>query len=227
MDNKKALERIKKCLALSESGNEHEAAAALKKAQLLMQKYGITGDAVKHADFGHTHSDTAIPMAVPTHIAILVNLISEAFGVKPLVNNRVVYGERRIEFYGHKDAAYVASYSFDICARQLSIARREYLKTVHKNCKPSTRVRRADLFCRGWVAAIKENLPTIELDEETKTDIEAYMHSTVGEVTTTERRHSGNGNRRDWKAFSDGQRQGKDFNINRGMTGKATPKLGK
>lgn len=38
MDNKTALEKIKKCLALSKSANEHEATQALKQAQALMQR---------------------------------------------------------------------------------------------------------------------------------------------------------------------------------------------
>ncbi len=42
MDKERILEKIKKCLALSKSANEHEAAQALKQAQALMREYGIT-----------------------------------------------------------------------------------------------------------------------------------------------------------------------------------------
>lgn len=40
-DKDRILRRIKKCLALSKSDNEHEAAAALRQAKLMMDKYGI------------------------------------------------------------------------------------------------------------------------------------------------------------------------------------------
>ena len=41
MDKKKVLDKIKKCLALGQSANEHEAAQALKQAQALMEKYEV------------------------------------------------------------------------------------------------------------------------------------------------------------------------------------------
>lgn len=41
MDKKAAIEKIRKCLALAKSANEHEAAAALRQAQALMRKYGV------------------------------------------------------------------------------------------------------------------------------------------------------------------------------------------
>lgn len=41
MDKAKVLEKIKKCLALSQSANENEAAQALKQAQALMRQYSI------------------------------------------------------------------------------------------------------------------------------------------------------------------------------------------
>lgn len=42
MDKSKALDKIKKCLALSKSSNPHEAAAALRQAQKLMHAHDIT-----------------------------------------------------------------------------------------------------------------------------------------------------------------------------------------
>lgn len=42
MDKEKVLDKIKKCLALGESANEHEAAQAIRQAQILMKKYGIS-----------------------------------------------------------------------------------------------------------------------------------------------------------------------------------------
>lgn len=41
MDKQAVLEKIKKCLALSKSANEHEAAQAMKQAQALMKKYEV------------------------------------------------------------------------------------------------------------------------------------------------------------------------------------------
>ena len=41
-DRDKILDKIKKCLALSASSNEHEAEAALRQARKMMETHGIT-----------------------------------------------------------------------------------------------------------------------------------------------------------------------------------------
>lgn len=41
-DNEKIIDKIKKCLALSRSANEHEAEAALRQARKLMEAHGVT-----------------------------------------------------------------------------------------------------------------------------------------------------------------------------------------
>lgn len=52
MDKEKVLDKIKKCLALGKSANEHEAAQALKQAQALMPKYEISDADVALSDIG-------------------------------------------------------------------------------------------------------------------------------------------------------------------------------
>ena len=42
MNKKTVIEKIKKCLALSKSANQHEAAAALRQAMAFMEKYKIS-----------------------------------------------------------------------------------------------------------------------------------------------------------------------------------------
>src|SRR5882724_10574426 len=46
VDKGRILDKIRKCLALSKSANEHEAAAALRQAQKMMQANGLTEDEV-------------------------------------------------------------------------------------------------------------------------------------------------------------------------------------
>ena len=42
MEHEKIIDKIKKCLALSNSDNPHEAAAALRQAQKLMEMHNLT-----------------------------------------------------------------------------------------------------------------------------------------------------------------------------------------
>ena len=41
------IDKIRKCMALAESENEFEAAAALRQAQRLMQQHGLSSDDVE------------------------------------------------------------------------------------------------------------------------------------------------------------------------------------
>lgn len=51
LDKDRILRRIKKCLALSRSDNEHEAAAALRQAKRMMDKYGIDATEASAPDY--------------------------------------------------------------------------------------------------------------------------------------------------------------------------------
>ena len=49
MEHRKIIDKICKCLRLSESGNPYEAAMALRQAHRLMRKYRISEDLVREA----------------------------------------------------------------------------------------------------------------------------------------------------------------------------------
>ena len=70
MNKQKALEKIKKCLALSKSANEHEAAQALKQAQALMRLHQIDG-AVRRARTRHQSRAIAAEMAMDAGQSVL------------------------------------------------------------------------------------------------------------------------------------------------------------
>jgi hypothetical protein len=74
MDKNKAIEKIKKCLALGKSANEHEAAQALKQAQALMREYGISDADVALSDI-KKHACTA-KTANPTDSFTLSSIIN-------------------------------------------------------------------------------------------------------------------------------------------------------
>lgn len=217
MTREKALERIKKCLALGESGNEHEAAQALRNAQALMKKYGISKESVSFSEFGQQSTERKVAKKVPPHIASLASVIADAFGVKPAIGC-----DQRLSFYGPSMNVTVAAYSFDVCARALSQARRHFLKTVHKNCKASTRTRRADQFCLGWVFSVKSNLPTLDITEDESRELERYIQSELGELTNASTRSARAANNKDHLAFHRGLMEGHEFEVRHGVNGGST-----
>lgn len=144
MDKEKALDKIKKCLALSKSSNEHEAAQALKQAQALMEKYEVNAVDIALSEVSEQGADRRMAVKLAEWQWAVANMISEVFGCKCYQQ-----GDAMV-FYGLGNRAEIASYAFDVVYRQISAARREFLKTCRAR-KPSNRTYLADQFCNGWM----------------------------------------------------------------------------
>lgn len=81
MTTDQALDRVRKCLALARGSTEpHEAAAALRQAQVLMLKYGL---AASDAEVAARLATPAGRAETPAgYLALLIRLVEDAFGVK-------------------------------------------------------------------------------------------------------------------------------------------------
>ncbi len=60
------IRQIKRCLALSKSSNETEAATAMRQAQALMREYRLTEIDVRLSDVGEVESDSSRAKRRPT-----------------------------------------------------------------------------------------------------------------------------------------------------------------
>ncbi len=160
----KIIEKIKKILALSKSGNENEAAVALEKARQLMERHGISERDVELSSVGKASiniGNTAIP---PAYICHLVALIGRVFGVRHVfIPEYTVRGFRiSVDFIGIDAAAEIAVYATDVLKRQLVRGRKDYLKTI-KRVKRSTKTRRADLWAQAWCRAVERKVRVMAL----------------------------------------------------------------
>lgn len=153
MDKQKAMEKIKKCLALSKSANEHEAAQALKQMQALMREYGISDADVALSDIKQHACTDKTANQIPGWQAWLANTVKQAFGVGWYVGGD--WNQARIVFYGASNKAELAAYAYSVLLRQLKAARREYIATALKRVKlAKNKTYRADQFCEGWITAV-------------------------------------------------------------------------
>lgn len=139
--SEKVLSRIKKLMALADNtGNVHEAAVALRQAQVLMMKYGVAPEAVALAEIT---SETCrnIPsnaLSVPGWLNALVTVVCMIAGC------RSYYGwyqhsdrkkRRSVTFYGIGERPAVACYLFGVVCRQLSVTRNiTCILPVHTRC---------------------------------------------------------------------------------------------
>lgn len=149
MIDKALLLKIRKCLALSASANEHEAAAALAKARALMEEHGVSQAMLELADIEEATA-RASRTKRPAHWEnVLAATVCRALAVINFINAR---GDR--QFVGRGPRAEVASYAFAVLFRKLKAARADYIKSELRRCKPARKRARADLFCEGWATAV-------------------------------------------------------------------------
>lgn len=185
MDLSKVLEKIKKCLALSKSSNEHEAAAALRQAQALMRQHRIEMSDVEMSDIAESTIAASVKRAPPIWENNLMFDIANAFGCDVIFGTHII-GRADWVFIGGASEVEVAKYAADVLTRQVRSARRKYIDERLSRCKTKTKIARADAFCLGWVHAACALLEKYERHPA----IEKYMaqkHSGLTDLTARDR----------------------------------------
>lgn len=229
MTREEAILKIKKCLALSKSANENEAATALRMAQSLMKEFQIDPDLLDIVEASCESKATKTPQAWE---ASLVLTIARAMQCKPIFSSgSSTWGIKASwTFIGVDPAPEVASYTFDVLYRQVIRSRKNFIETALKRVTvKKNKVRRADLFCEGWVDSVKHLITdlNIEVPENTNERIKKYMdqaHGKLGSFMPKDRNKGKAFNANDYQA---GKQSGKSAKLNQAMNGgKEYEKLG-
>jgi len=151
MNKQNILAKIRKCMALAASSNANEAATALRQAQKLMARYGITDADVRLADVSTAHCTTAVPSAPPWMVG-LSKVVARAFRCEHWYTYRYSHSSEHVEFCGVGAAPELAAYSFSVLRRHLAMQRSQYYRGTRG--KRNNRIRRADDFAKAWVIRI-------------------------------------------------------------------------
>lgn len=221
MKEEKALEKIQKCLRLAKSSNANEAAAALRQAQKLMEKYGFTEQDVDLASVKSSEHSAGTAQKPARWHHMLVTLICDAFGVEAIYVVR--YSGTKIEFSGIETQAEIAGYAYDVLHRQVKRDRLDHIK-LQKRCKKATKTRRGDLFAESWVRGVYSQVTKFAQPEEHKQLIKTWMNKNHPDtVEQKAKQHSSKGN--DWKSQMDGYSKGKEAQLNRPMNGDKRERL--
>lgn len=235
MDRATALDKIRKCLALSKSAEPHEAGAALRQAQKLMAQFGIDGEDLELAQLRH-HAHKAPAGALSAWQAQLAHLVGEAFGCghiwargQKLLPDLSVRRTREIIFFGPDAAAELACYTWDVLLRQCTRARAAHIKAQPAACKPATLTGRGDLFAVGWVHGVRQVVQRMsdggEASVKRQALLEAYQQRrwpSTSEVKPKASYLGRNVNHRDYASGSAAARHAK---LNRGVGGAAAVDL--
>lgn len=238
MNKKTVIEKIKKCLALSKSTNQHEAAAALRQAMAFMEKYKIDADdpeLLGIAEASILGSGTQKPTVFE---AVLANSIAKMMGCKVILSGDIKITKdlsfKKVaawKFIGFDPAPEIASYAFDVLYRQLKKARSVFISENLKRVQiKANKVKRADLFCEGWVLEATKLVSDLNPDKEKMNQIQAYIQQKHkvrnGESTDRNKKTNTNTNRAQNDLHA-GRQAGKSAKLNNAMNG-GTPleKLG-
>lgn len=158
MDKEKALEKIKKCLALSKSANDHEAAQALKQAQALMKKFELTETEIGLSEISEEMSGRKVALRLAQWQWNVANLVAGVFGCGYYKKGNSIH------FYGFGNRPQIAAYAFDVVWRQISAARRKYLREC-PDIMPSRREYLANRYCEGWLTGAERAVQTFAYPE--------------------------------------------------------------
>lgn len=223
MNNReKIIDKIKKCLALSASSNEHEAAAALRQAKKLMEQHGISDLDMQAAEAGETRARAGAAKYPANWETGLASRIADAFACRIIFTRNILNGCGEWVFVGTGAAPEIAEYAFKVLFRQCKAARAAHIKRRLSRCKPGARTRRADLFCEGWVHAVTGLIEAFAGGETNPGAIDAYMATRYPRLSDLKSRDRSDGRKlqdHDYNDLAAGRHQGKDAKLNRGLGG--------
>ena len=187
MDNNRTLEKIKKCLemAKSKTSNPHEAETALRQAHKLMEMYNLeVGDVL--ASMASEHTILAGSEGSPPVWRVrLAQVCADAFGTMILISNPQ-WSAARFIFIGCSAAPELSGYAYQVLARQLPKAPRDFLDT-QKRCKRSTKAAPGDAFANGWLDAVHSKIQAFAgVEDNIAEAIDAFMKKHHPDVKSVE-----------------------------------------
>ena len=216
MDKKKVLDKIKKCLALSKSANEYEAAQALRQAQALMEKYEVNAVDIALSEVSEQKVDRKMAFKLANWQWRVANMIADVFGCQSYQRGKTMM------FYGIGNRAEISAYAFDVVYRQISADRRKFLK----NCRARKQAHRtylADQFCNGWIMGAWKTVKKFEMSDEEKAVMDRYAkkeHSDIVEAKTRDAKSSIlQGSTMEYEALAQGMESGKQVQLHHAMNG--------
>jgi hypothetical protein len=157
-NDEKLIEKIEKLMRLSESNNEHEANAAIMKAQELMAKYHID---MKDVSTEEKEKEVATNEETKdffreTWIHELATIIAHNFRCISIMMYRMVGNTYKIRFYGVNDDALICMQIFQY-ALQVVRGRCKTLKSVFKSAGKTFEYNDKLLYCNGFMSGLQKN----------------------------------------------------------------------
>lgn len=218
----KIIDKIKKCMALSRSSNEHEAAAALRQARSLMEKHRVTNMDMLAAQVNECAAKSDVknkPTAWQGFLAFKVGLAFDCRIFFVAAIPWIVKSKAEWLFIGRGAAPEIAQYTFTVLCRQAKRQRRAYIQATLRWCSPAEKTRRADFFSAGWVDSVAGKIEAFA-GTDSESAIAAYVDKHYGMTSTLKVRDRKAGRNfcgLEANDFMSGSQAGKDVQLHRGV----------
>lgn len=221
MDKKTAIDKVRKCMALAKSSNPHEAAAAMRQAQKLMEQFGIEHPDLLAAGVSEEWAKSGATKTPTRYEVVLASAVASAFSCEIVFTSRLSGTGMDIDggyaFIGVAPSPEVASYTFTVLLRQLKRARSAYMATALKR-HTKNKTAAADQFCEGWVIAVRNLIAQVAPTAEQREAIDTYMRINYAQTSVCEPRERLGGNRMATHNHRhSGYVEGKTATLNRGV----------
>lgn len=229
INNKKIVDKICKCLRLSESSNANEAALALRQASRLMKKHGITDSQVLAAEMSEYATQIGEQYTPPFWALALANLVADAFECRYLISR--CYGRRpEFRFIGLGIKAEVATYSYTVLHRYLQKAIDEFELTLkHQHTKSmgknKTTQHRVEVFTQAWLFRAGRCVAEFSNSETEKKIVDDYIKEKYGETVELSTGEPVETQASHYDDILDGMRAADDIELYRSVKGFTQPQL--
>jgi hypothetical protein len=177
MNKEEAIKRIKKCLALAscQGAGETEAETALRQAQALMEKFAVDDTDLLASGVSEAQIKASAKQAPTRWECRLADAVAQAFGCRLIFSTGIYNIPGKWKFIGCGSSAEIATYAFEVVARQARKARSEYQSTKLRRYKRSNKTLMTDAYAEGWVSTATRKINAFAGTEQQTAALEAYI----------------------------------------------------
>lgn len=223
MNRDAAIRKVLACLRLGQSTNPNEAAAALRQARALMEKYGLTKADAIASEISAVEAATGFRGGmIPQSLVALSVLVADSYRCQVVINTSRLVGKTTAQFYGGGADAQIAAYAYTVLSRQLRAAKSKHTVRIRKR---ANRDRRGEEFALGWIHAVRNLLPPAESDDALAQAIDRAIaaHGNTQLTSGKDLRKHGRASDND---FHRGYVAGKNEQLHPGVSGTSQPTRG-
>lgn len=171
----RALDKVRKCMALASSSNPHEAETALRQARKLMDKFHLDQSDVLASQIESASFPVGKGFRLPPlWVRLLSELVASAFGCVRLVGRTRGVGSSVI-FVGPIGNTDMCLYAYQVLSRQLEAGKKEFMAGL-PDLSLGTKRKMGARYSEQWILSVHHKVKSFSgLDESVEKSIDAFM----------------------------------------------------